>query len=140
VPGFSRLPASQDIYRLKRCQNLGNNGSVGGVFLIFAKTNPEAAEKAHRLLVEPSFQGFKSAATKTKWANVFALRRNLLNDCEVARRQPPRRRRQGLKIALSALDGGRNRHCRASHRPRAGPLSMNPSKYAKQRRAFGEIH
>src|SRR5207237_9937553 len=46
-------------YRLNGTKTWVTNGSVAGVFLVFAKTNPEAGGKGiTAFLVEPSFKGF----------------------------------------------------------------------------------
>src|SRR5437870_5391506 len=42
VPGFSPASGSQEVYRLNGAKTWVSNGSVAGVFVIFAKTNPEA--------------------------------------------------------------------------------------------------
>src|SRR6266446_6648332 len=45
VPGFSPASGSQEIYRLNGAKTWVTNGSVAGVFIIFAKTNPGAGSK-----------------------------------------------------------------------------------------------
>src|SRR5260370_1258019 len=47
-------------YRLNGTKTWVTNGSVAGLFIVFAKTNPEAGGKGiTAFLVEPSFKGFR---------------------------------------------------------------------------------
>jgi alkylation response protein AidB-like acyl-CoA dehydrogenase len=61
----------------------------------------------------------------------------LLNDCEVPRENRLGEEGQGLKIALSALDGGRIGIAAVALGLAEGALDESV-KYAKQRRAFGK--
>jgi butyryl-CoA dehydrogenase len=139
MPGFSPASGSQDIYRLNGAKTWVTNGSVAGVFLIFAKTNPEAGGKGiTAFLVEPSFQGFKIGRHEDKMGQRSSPSVEiLLNDCEVPAANRLGEEGQGLKIALSALDGGRIGIAAQAIGLAQGALDES-IKYAKQRRAFGK--
>jgi len=128
-----------EIYRLNGAKTWVTNGSVAGVFLIFAKTNPEAHGKGiTAFLVEPSFQGFKIGRHEDKMGQRSSPSVEiLLNDCEVPAANRLGEEGQGLKIALSALDGGRIGIAAQAIGLAQGALDES-IKYAKQRRAFGK--
>jgi alkylation response protein AidB-like acyl-CoA dehydrogenase len=128
-----------DIYRLNGAKTWVTNGSVAGVFIIFAKTNPEAGPKGiSALLVEPSFKGFKIGRHEDKMGQRSSPSVEiLLNDCEVPAANRLGEEGQGLKIALSALDGGRIGIAAQAVGLAQGALDES-IKYAKQRRAFGK--
>ena len=80
----------------------------------------------------------KPDATKKKWASAPRPRVEIiLNDCEVPLENRLGEEGQGLKIALSALDGGRIGIAAVSVGLAQGALE-EAVKYAKQRRAFGK--
>src|SRR6266404_7460322 len=126
-------------YRLNGTKTWVTNGSVAGVFLIFAKTNPEAGGKGiTAFLVEPSFQGFKIGRHEDKMGQRSSPSVEiLLNDCEVPAANRLGEEGQGLKIALSALEGGRIGIAAQAVGLAQGALDES-IKYAKQRRAFGK--
>ncbi|HXO93906.1 MAG TPA: acyl-CoA dehydrogenase family protein, partial [Candidatus Acidoferrum sp.] len=97
------------IYRLNGAKTWVTNGSVAGVYIIFAKTNPEAGAKGiTAFLVEPTFQGFKIGRHEDKMGQRSSPSVEILmNDCEVPAANRLGEEGQGLKIALTALDGGR---------------------------------
>jgi alkylation response protein AidB-like acyl-CoA dehydrogenase len=104
-----RNEGSASCYRLNGAKTWVTNGSVAGVFIIFAKTDQSVGGKGiTAFLVEPTFKGFKIGRHEDKMGQRSSPSVEiLLNDCEV----PPANRLgeegQGLKIALNALDGGR---------------------------------
>jgi butyryl-CoA dehydrogenase len=126
-------------YRLNGAKTWVTNGSVAGVFIIFAKTNPEAGAKGiTAFLVEPSFKGFKIGRHEDKMGQRSSPSVEiLLNDCEVPASNRLGEEGQGLKIALSALDGGRIGIAAQAVGLAQGALDES-IKYAKQRRAFGK--
>ena len=128
-----------DIYRLNGTKTWVSNGSVAGLFLVFAKTNPDAGGKGiTAFLVEPSFPGFKIGRHEDKMGQRSSPSVEiLLNDCEVPRENRLGEEGQGLKIALSALDGGRVGIAAQAVGIAQGALDESV-KYAKQRRAFGK--
>src|SRR6202040_1228242 len=126
-------------YRLNGTKTWVTNGIVAGVFLIFAKTNPEAGGKGiTAFLVEPSFKGFRVGRHEEKMGQLSSPSVEIvLNDCEVPAENRLGDEGQGLKIALSALDGGRIGIGALAVGLAQGALEES-TKYAKQRRAFGK--
>jgi len=134
-----RSEGSAFSYRLSGAKTWVTNGSVAGVFIIFAKTNPEASAKGiTAFLVEPTFKGFKIGRHEDKMGQRSSPSVEiLLNDCEVPAANRLGEEGQGLKIALSALDGGRIGIAAQAVGLAQGALDES-IKYAKQRRAFGK--
>jgi butyryl-CoA dehydrogenase len=127
------------IYRLNGAKTWVTNGSVAGVYIIFAKTNPEAGAKGiTAFLVEPTFKGFKIGRHEDKMGQRSSPSVEILmNDCEVPAANRLGEEGQGLKIALTALDGGRIGIAAQAVGLAQGALDES-IKYAKQRRAFGK--
>ena len=128
-----------DIYRLNATKTWVSNGSVAGIFLVFAKTDPAAGGKGvTAFLVEPNFPGFQVGRHEDKMGQRSSPTVEiLLNDCEVPRENRLGEEGQGLKIALSTLDGGRIGIAALALGLAQGALEESV-KYAKQRRAFGK--
>jgi alkylation response protein AidB-like acyl-CoA dehydrogenase len=128
-----------DIYRLNGAKTWVTNGSVAGVYIIFAKTNPEAGAKGiSAFLVERTFKGFKIGRHEEKMGQRSSPSVEILmNDCEVPVVNRLGEEGQGLKIALTALDGGRIGIAGQAVGLAQGALDES-IKYAKQRRAFGK--
>ncbi len=140
--GWSGAPLgtpSGDVYRLNGTKTWVSNGSVAGLFIVFAKTDPEAGGKGiSAFLVEPSFPGFKVGRHEDKMGQRSSPAVEiLLNDCEVPRENRLGEEGQGLKIALSALDGGRIGIAAQALGLAQGALDESV-KHAKARRAFGK--
>jgi len=136
--GESASPAAFS-YRLNGAKTWVTNGSVAGVFIVFAKTDPAAGSKGiTAFLVEPSFKGFKIGRHEDKMGQRSSPSVEiLLNDCEVPAENRLGDEGQGLKIALSALDNGRIGIAAQAIGLAQGALDES-IKYAKQRRAFGK--
>ena len=126
-------------YRLNGAKTWVTNGSVAGVYLVFAKTDPPAGGKGiTAFLVEPAFSGFKIGRHEDKMGQRSSPSVEiLLNDCEVPVSHRLGEEGQGLKIALSALDGGRIGIAAQAVGLAQGALDES-IKYAKQRCAFGQ--
>jgi len=126
-------------YRLNGTKTWVTNGSVAGIFLVFAKTSPEAGGKGiSAFLVEPGFKGFHVGRHEEKMGQLSSPSVEIvLNDCEVPAENHLGEEGQGLKIALSALDGGRIGIGALAVGLAQGALEESV-KYAKQRRAFGK--
>jgi butyryl-CoA dehydrogenase len=137
-PGATQA-GSGDVYRLNGTKTWVTNGSVAGVFIVFAKTNPEAGGKGiTAFLVEPGFKGFRVGRHEDKMGQRSSPSVEiLLNDCEVPVENRLGEEGQGLKIALSALDGGRIGIAAQAVGLAQGALDESV-KYAKQRGAFGK--
>jgi butyryl-CoA dehydrogenase len=127
------------IYKLQGTKTWVTNGSVAGVFIVFAKTDPAAGGKGiTAFLVEPNFPGFRAGRHEEKMGQRSSPSVEIiLNDCEVPVENRLGDEGQGLKIALSALDGGRIGIAALSVGLAQGALE-EALKYAKQRRAFGK--
>ena len=126
-------------YALNGTKTWVTNGSVAGCFIVFAKTDPEAGGKGiTAFLVEPSFKGFRIGRHEEKMGQLSSPSVEIiLNDCEVPAENRLGEEGQGLKIALSALDGGRIGIGALAVGLAQGALEESV-KYAKQRRAFGK--
>jgi alkylation response protein AidB-like acyl-CoA dehydrogenase len=132
-------PLATRHYLLNGTKTWVSNGSVAGVFLVFAKTDPNAGGKGiTAFLVEPTFKGFRVGRHEEKMGQHSSPSVEIvLNDCEVPAENRLGEEGQGLKIALSALDGGRIGIGALAVGLAQGALEESV-KYAKQRRAFGK--
>jgi alkylation response protein AidB-like acyl-CoA dehydrogenase len=130
---------SSTSYFLNGAKTWVTNGSLAGVFIVFAKTNPDAGGKGiTAFLVEPTFKGFQIGRHEDKMGQRSSPSVEiLLNECEVPVANRLGEEGQGLKIALSALDGGRIGIAAQAIGLAQGALDES-IKYAKQRRAFGK--
>ncbi len=126
-------------YRLNGTKTWVTNGGQAGVYVVFAKTNPDASGKGiTAFLVEPGFPGFKIARYEDKMGLRTSRTAEIaLNDCAVPAENRLGEEGQGLKIALSTLDGGRIGIGAQAVGLAQGALDESV-KYAKQRRAFGK--
>jgi butyryl-CoA dehydrogenase len=128
-----------NVYKLNGTKTWVTNGSVAGVLLVFAKTDPAAGGKGiSAFLVEPGFAGFRVGRHEDKMGQRSSPSVEiLLNDCVVPVENRLGEEGQGLKIALSALDGGRIGIAAQAVGLAQGALDETV-KYAKQRKAFGK--
>ena len=135
-------------YRLNGTKTWVTNGGQAGIYIVFAKTNPEAdgvdryavagKKDITAFLVEPGFSGFKIARYEDKMGLRTSRTAEIaLNDCSVPAENRLGEEGQGLKIALSTLDGGRIGIGAQAVGLAQGALDESV-KYAKQRRAFGK--
>src|SRR5712672_2134214 len=134
-----RSEGSAFCYRLNGAKTWVTNGSVAGVFIIFAKTDQSGGGKGiTAFLVEPTFKGFKIGRHEDKMGQRSSPSVEiLLNNCEVPAENRLGEEGQGLKIALGALDGGRIGIAAQAVGLAQGALD-DSIKYAKQRKAFGK--
>jgi butyryl-CoA dehydrogenase len=135
----ARATSDGSSYKLNGTKTWVSNGSVAGIFLIFAKTDPNAGGKGMTaFLVEPSFKGFRVGRHEEKMGQHSSPSVEIiLDDCEVPTENRLGEEGQGLKIALGALDGGRIGIAAQAVGLAQGALDES-IKYAKQRRAFGK--
>lgn len=128
-----------EVYELNGAKTWVTNGSVAGLFIVFAKTDLARGSKGiTAFLVEPTFKGFQVGRHEDKMGQRSSPSVEiLLNDCEVPTANRLGEEGQGLRIALSALDGGRIGIAAQAIGLAQGALEES-IKYAKQRRAFGK--
>ena len=126
-------------YRINGTKTWVTNGSAAGVFVVFAKTDPTAGGKGiSAFFVEPEYSGFEVGRHEDKMGQRSSPSVEiLLNDCVVPVENRLGEEGQGLKIALSALDGGRIGIAAQAVGLAQGALDETV-KYAKQRKAFGK--
>src|SRR3984957_2215929 len=126
-------------YILNGTKTWVSNGSVADVFIVFAKTDPDAGGKGvSAFLVEPGFKGFRVGRHEEKMGQHSSPSVEIvLNDCEVPAENRIGEEGQGLKIALSALDNGRIGIAAQAVGVAQGALEATAA-FAKQRRAFGK--
>jgi butyryl-CoA dehydrogenase len=126
-------------YVLNGTKTWVTNGSAAGLYIVFAKTNPELAGKGiTAFLVEPSFPGFKIGRHEDKMGQRSSPSVEiLLNDCIVPAENRLGEEGQGLRIALSALDAGRIGIAAQAVGLAQGALDESV-KYARARKAFGK--
>jgi alkylation response protein AidB-like acyl-CoA dehydrogenase len=135
----ARAVRDGNVFKLNGTKTWVTNGSVAGVLLVFAKTDPAAGGKGiSAFLVEPGFAGFSVGRHEDKMGQRSSPSVEiLLNDCVVPVENRLGEEGQGLKIALSALDGGRIGIGAQAVGLAQGALEETV-KYAKQRKAFGK--
>jgi len=128
-----------DSYRLNGAKTWVTNGSVAGIYLVFAKTDPGAGGKGiTAFLVEPVFPGFKTGRHEDKMGQRSSPSVEiLLNECEVPVSNRLGEEGQGLKIALRALDGGRIGIAAQAVGLAQGALEESV-RYSRERSAFGK--
>jgi butyryl-CoA dehydrogenase len=126
-------------YRINGTKTWVTNGSAAGVFVVFAKTDPAAGGKGiTAFLVEPEYSGFKVGRHEDKMGQRSSPSVELLfNDCLVPVAGRLGEEGQGLKIALSALDGGRIGIAALAVGLAQGALEESV-KFARARVAFGK--
>jgi butyryl-CoA dehydrogenase len=138
IPGGA--PGSDgDTYKLNGTKTWVTNGSDAGVYIVFVKTQPELAGKGiTAFLVEPTFPGFTIGRHEDKMGQRSSPSVELIfNDCIVPAANRLGEEGQGLKIALSALDGGRIGIAAQAVGLAQGALDES-LKYARTRKAFGK--
>jgi butyryl-CoA dehydrogenase len=128
-----------DHYVLNGTKIWVSNGDISGVYVVFAKTDPNAgARGVTAFLVEPSFAGFRVSRYEEKMGmNLSPTVEIVFQDCRVSAENRLGEEGQGLKIALEALDGGRVGIAAQSVGLAQGAMEA-AVRYAKQRRTFGK--
>jgi alkylation response protein AidB-like acyl-CoA dehydrogenase len=134
-----RVPTASASYVLNGTKTWVTNGSQAGVYIVFAKTHPAAGGKGiTAFLVEPNTPGLKIGRHEDKMGQRSSPSVELLlNDCVVAAENRLGEEGAGLKIALSALDGGRIGIAAQAVGLAQGALDESV-KYAKARKAFNK--
>lgn len=126
-------------YKLNGTKTWVTNGSAAGLYIVFAKTQPELGGKGiSAFLIEPGTPGLKIGRHEDKMGQRSSPSVEiLLNDCVVPAENRLGEEGQGLKIALSALDGGRIGIAAQAVGLAQGALDESV-KYARARKAFGK--
>src|SRR6202050_661348 len=139
--GGIQTPAVRDgaSYFLNGTKAWVTNGGVSGVYLVFAKTDPEAgAHGVTAFLVEPTFPRFRIGRYEEKMGLHLSRSAEIVFDnCRVLVENRLGEEGQGLRIALESLDGGRVGIAAQSVGLAQGAMEAAAS-YAKQRRTFGK--
>jgi alkylation response protein AidB-like acyl-CoA dehydrogenase len=135
----TRVCFPQVTYTLNGTKTWVTNGSAAGLYIVFAKTDPEAAGKGiTAFLLEPNTPGLKVGRHEDKMGQRSSPSVELLLDnCVVPASARLGEEGQGLKIALSALDNGRIGIASLAVGLAQGALDESV-KYARARRAFGK--
>ncbi len=135
----TRAVRDGDIYRLNGVKTWVTSGGQSGLYIVFAKTDPQAgARGVTAFLLEPSFPGFRISRYEDKMGLRSSRSAEItLTDCQVPAENRLGEEGQGLKIALEALDGGRVGIAAQAVGIAQGAFEAAVS-YAKQRRAFGK--
>jgi len=126
-------------YKLTGTKSWVTNGGVASVYLVFARTEPEAgARGVTAFLVTPDLSGFRVARFEDKMGLKMSKTAELrFDECEVPAANRLGAPGQGLKIALEALDGGRVGIAAQALGIAQGAFEA-AVQYAKDRRAFGK--
>ena len=135
----ARAVCDGDNYKLSGTKTWVTNGSAAGVYIVFAKTHPELAGKGiTAFLVAPTFPGFQIGRHEDKMGQRSSPSVEIiLNDCLVPVCNRLGQEGQGLRIALSALDGGRIGIAAQAVGLAQGALDES-AKFARSRKAFGK--
>jgi butyryl-CoA dehydrogenase len=135
----STSSSSSTSYVLNGTKTWVTNGSAAGLFIVFAKTNPSAGGKGiSAFLLEPNTPSFKIGRHEDKMGQRSSPSVELIfNDCAVPASNRLGEEGQGLRIALSALDGGRIGIAAQAVGLAQGALDESV-KYARARKAFGK--
>ena len=135
----TRATRHGNAYRLNGTKTWVTNGGVAGLYVVFAKTDPEAgARGVTTFLVEPTFPGFRVARYEDKMGiRASRTAEIVFTDCEVPEENRLGDEGQGLKIALQALDSGRVGIAAQAVGIAQGAME-EAVRYAKQRHAFGK--
>ena len=135
----TRAERQGDTYILNGTKSWVSNGGKAGLYLVFAKTDPDAGAKGvSAFLVVPGFAGFRVSRYEDKMGlRTSRTAEIVFENCEVPAENRLGEEGQGLKIALEALDGGRVGIAAQAVGIAHGALEASV-KYAKQRRAFGK--
>jgi len=135
----STTSPSSTSYVLNGTKTWVTNGSAAGLFIVFAKTNPSAGGKGiSAFLLEPNTPSFKIGRHEDKMGQRSSPSVELIfNDCAVPASNRLGEEGQGLRIALSALDGGRIGIAAQAVGLAQGALDESV-KYARARKAFGK--
>ncbi|MBM7551797.1 acyl-CoA dehydrogenase [Thalassobacillus pellis] len=115
------------------------NGGVGDIYIVFAKTDPEAGSRGiSAFIVEKDTPGFTFGKKEKKLGIRSSPTTELIfEDCKVPKENLLGEEGQGFKIAMMTLDGGRNGIAAQAVGIAQGALDASVA-YAKEREQFGK--
>ena len=135
----TRAVREGDHYVLNGTKAWVTNGGVSGVYVVFAKTDPDAgARGVSAFLVDPTFPGFRISRYEEKMGLHLSRSAEVVFDnCRLPVENRLGEEGQGLRIALESLDGGRVGIAAQAVGLAQGAMEA-AARYAKQRRTFGK--
>ncbi|WP_163969473.1 acyl-CoA dehydrogenase [Oceanobacillus halotolerans] len=115
------------------------NGGVADLYIVFAKTNPDAKHKGiSAFIVEKGTEGFSFGKKEKKLGIRSSPTTELIfENCRVPEENLLGEEGEGFKIAMSTLDGGRNGIAAQALGVAQGALDAAVD-YAKEREQFGK--
>ncbi|UOR11227.1 acyl-CoA dehydrogenase [Halobacillus amylolyticus] len=115
------------------------NGGVGDIYIVFAKTNPDAGSKGvSAFIVEKGTEGFTFGKKERKLGIRSSPTTELIfENCRIPKENLLGEEGQGFKIAMMTLDGGRNGIAAQALGIAQGALDESVN-YAKEREQFGK--
>jgi butyryl-CoA dehydrogenase len=115
------------------------NGGVADLYVVFAKTDPEAGSRGvSAFIIEKDTPGFTTGKKEKKLGIRSSPTTELIfEDCKVPKENLLGEEGQGFKIAMMTLDGGRNGIAAQAVGIAQGALDESVS-YAKEREQFGK--
>lgn len=115
------------------------NGGVGDLYVVFAKTDPEAGSRGiSAFIVEKGTPGFTFGKKEKKLGIRSSPTTELIfEDCKIPKENLLGEEGEGFKIAMMTLDGGRNGIAAQAVGIAQGALDESVA-YAKEREQFGK--
>ncbi|WP_173918548.1 acyl-CoA dehydrogenase [Halobacillus sp. Marseille-Q1614] len=115
------------------------NGGVGDIYVVFAKTDPDAGSRGvSAFIVEKGMKGFTFGKKEKKLGIRSSPTTELIfEDCRIPKENLLGEEGQGFKIAMMTLDGGRNGIAAQALGIAQGALDESVN-YAKEREQFGK--
>ena len=115
------------------------NGEVGDIYVVFAKTDPEARHRGiSAFIVEKGTEGFSFGKKERKLGIRSSPTTELIfENCRIPKENLLGEEGEGFKIAMTTLDGGRNGIAAQALGIAQGALDAS-IEYAKEREQFGK--
>ncbi len=115
------------------------NGGVGDIYIVFAKTDPDAGSKGvSAFIVEKGTDGFTFGKKEKKLGIRSSPTTELIfENCRIPKENLLGQEGEGFKIAMMTLDGGRNGIAAQALGIAQGALDESVN-YAKEREQFGK--
>ncbi|HLS35284.1 MAG TPA: acyl-CoA dehydrogenase [Bacillota bacterium] len=115
------------------------NGEVGDIYVVFAKTDPDAKHRGiSAFIVEKGTEGFSFGKREKKLGIRSSPTTELIfENCRIPKENLLGKEGEGFKIAMTTLDGGRNGIAAQALGIAQGALDKS-IEYAKEREQFGK--